>query len=107
MFRLLDLAIVKLDTYVEENYIYNVIQVITIKNCTSYGNTKYYKTTICVSVGKWGHAPTCCKRDLVPPLRLTLMVVLYYYCIDSYDLYYIIYIVFFDRCIQPDDGQVK
>ena len=52
MFRLLDLAIVRLDTYVEENYIYmyNVIQVITIKNCTSYGNTKYYKTTVIVSL---------------------------------------------------------
>jgi len=49
MFRLLDLAIIRLDTYAEENYIYNVIQVITIKNCTSYGNTKCNKT-ISVSV---------------------------------------------------------
>jgi len=32
MFRLLDLAIVRLHSYVEENYIYNVIQVITNTN---------------------------------------------------------------------------
>jgi len=45
MFRLLDLAIVRLDSYVEENYIYSVIQKDGLKfvrlyflNYTSYVN---------------------------------------------------------------------
>jgi hypothetical protein len=47
-----DLAIVRLETHVEENYIY--IQYNTksqLSNCTIHGITKEYKTTISISLG--------------------------------------------------------